>query len=46
MIVICCVCHRVMKKTDKDKGVISHTYCKRCLKKLRKESGLDKKKDR
>lgn len=44
MIVICCVCHRVLKETDKDKGVISHSYCKKCLKKFREENGLDKKK--
>ena len=44
VILVCCVCHRVIKKTAKDKGVVSHGYCKKCLKKVRKEFGMDKKK--
>jgi len=46
MIVVCCVCKKVLKKTSKDKGIISHTYCKDCLKKFREDNGLDKKKDK
>ncbi|MBA7487183.1 hypothetical protein ES707_22745 [subsurface metagenome] len=46
MIVVCCVCNKVFKKTKRDKGVVSHGYCKECLKKVRKEMGLDKKKDK
>lgn len=44
MKVVCCVCKKVLKNTLNDPGVISHTYCKKCLKKFRKRNGLDKKK--
>jgi hypothetical protein len=40
MIVICCVCKVTIKVTDKDKGVISHGYCAKCLAEFRKENGL------
>lgn len=40
MILICCVCHRVLKETKKDKDVVSHGYCTACMKKFRKANGL------
>jgi len=42
LIVICCECHRVLKEVKKDPGVISHGYCKECLKKFREANGLKK----
>lgn len=41
MIVICCVCKKVIREDKSvDKGVISHTYCKPCLKKFREDNNL------
>lgn len=41
MIIICCVCKKVIKRDEKsDKGVISHGYCKSCLRKFREDNKL------
>ncbi|MBA7537347.1 hypothetical protein ES705_29614 [subsurface metagenome] len=44
MKVICGWCNKVLNETDNDKDVVSHGICKECANRLRKESGLDKKK--
>lgn len=47
MIVICCVCKKVIREDESvDKGVISHTYCKPCLKRFREENNMVKKDDK
>ena len=42
MIVICCVCHKILREVKKDPGVISHGYCKKCMKEYREANGLKK----
>ena len=42
MIVICCVCHKILSEVKKDPGVVSHGYCKECMKKFREANGLKK----
>lgn len=37
---ICCECKKVLSVTIKDLGVVSHGYCKKCLKEFREANGL------
>lgn len=37
MIVVCCICHRILKKKKEEPGMISHTICDRCLPGWQKE---------
>lgn len=40
MQVVCCVCGKILRWTIKDIGIVSHTYCKECMKKFREDNGL------